>query len=160
MLAERMREESGYSLVEVMASIIILTLAILPMVGMFDMGLQTATRGSNYDKSRALANLKLEEAKNLSFADAENNFPEADTAYTGSGNYLSDWMTDAGEDYWDENYANFEYRVEKQYMQKPTEDSVEWVEETSGTPTQLIRVTVTVRWADGNEYTTFGLVSA
>jgi Tfp pilus assembly protein PilV len=159
-MGKRLKEEFGYSLVEVMASIIILSLAILPMVGMFDMGLQTATRGSNYDKSRALANLKLEEAKNLSFADAENNFPEAGTAYTGSGNYLSDWMEDTGEDYWDDNYANFEYRVEKQYMQKPTEDSVEWVEETSGTPTQLIRVTVTVRWADGNEYTTFGLVSA
>ena len=61
-----MRGESGYSLVEVMASIIILALAILPMVGMFDMGLQSATRGSNYDKSRALANLKLEEAKSIS----------------------------------------------------------------------------------------------
>ncbi len=59
MLTERTRGESGYSLVEVMASIIILTLAIIPMVGMFDMGLQSATRGSNYDKSRALANLKL-----------------------------------------------------------------------------------------------------
>ena len=80
-----------------MASIIILTLAILPMVGMFDMGLQTATRGSNYDKSRALANLKLEEAKSLPFADAENNFPEAGTPYSGSGNYLSGWMADTGE---------------------------------------------------------------
>ena len=40
MLTERIRGESGYSLVEVMASIIILSLAILPMVGMFDMGLR------------------------------------------------------------------------------------------------------------------------
>jgi len=68
LLTERIRGESGYSLVEVMASIIILSLAILPMVGMFDMGLKGATAGSNYDKSRALANLKLEEAKSLPFA--------------------------------------------------------------------------------------------
>ena len=160
MLTERIKGESGYSLVEVMASIIILTLAILPMVGMFDVGLQSATRGSNYDKSRALANLKLEEAKSLPFAEVENNFPEAATPLDGSGNYLSEPMTDEGEPYWDDNYANFEYTVEKQYMQMPTEDSVKWVEETSGTPTQLIKVTVTVRWADGNEYTTYGLVSA
>ena len=74
MLTERMKGESGYSLVEVMASIMILAIAILPMVGMFDMGLQTATRGSNYDKSRALANLKLEEAKSLPFADLRITF--------------------------------------------------------------------------------------
>ena len=40
---------------EVLASIVILSLAILPMVGMFDMGLNSAIRGSNYDKARALA---------------------------------------------------------------------------------------------------------
>jgi prepilin-type N-terminal cleavage/methylation domain-containing protein len=168
LLTERIRGESGYSLVEVMASIIILSIAIIPMVGMFDIGLQNATRGGNYDKSRALANLKLEEAKNLSFADAENNFPEAATPLDGSGNYLSDWMEDTGEPYWDDTYANLHYRIEKQYMQKPTEDSVEWVEETSGTPTELIRVTVEVGWGSynpltdsySNTYTTLGLVSA
>jgi prepilin-type N-terminal cleavage/methylation domain-containing protein len=51
---KRLKNEAGYSLVEVMASIIILAVAILPMVGMFDMGLTSATRGSNYDKARAL----------------------------------------------------------------------------------------------------------
>ena len=40
-------------------------LAILPMAGMFEMGLRSATSGSNYDKARTLANLKMEEAKNL-----------------------------------------------------------------------------------------------
>ena len=63
--------ESGYSLVEVMVSMIILTIAILPMAGMFDMGLNSATRGSNYDKARALANLKMEEAKSLPFDSTE-----------------------------------------------------------------------------------------
>ena len=166
MLAKRLSQESGFSLVEVMASILLLALAILPMVAMFDMGLKSTTKGSNYDKSRALANLKMEEAKSLSFTDVENNFPEVGTPYDGSGNYLSDWMEDTGEPYWDDNYANFEYRVEKQYMTPPPKGTVDdpalpsqdW--DPSPTPTNLIRVTVTVRWADGNEYTTFGLVSA
>jgi prepilin-type N-terminal cleavage/methylation domain-containing protein len=69
--------ESGYSLVEVMVSIIILTIAILPMVGMFDMGLRSATTGSNYDKARALANLKMEEAKSLPFATVQRFSPPA-----------------------------------------------------------------------------------
>lgn len=48
-----LKEERGYSLIEVMVSIIILALAILPMVGMFDMGLHGVTASSNYDKARA-----------------------------------------------------------------------------------------------------------
>ena len=76
MPVKRLRDESGYSLVEVMASIIILAIAIIPMVGMFDMGLNSATRGSNYDKARSLANLKMEEAKSLPFAIVRGNFPE------------------------------------------------------------------------------------
>ena len=36
-------EESGYSLVEVMASIVLLSIAIIPMVAMFDVGLRTVT---------------------------------------------------------------------------------------------------------------------
>ena len=142
-----------------MASIIILSLAILPMVGMFDMGLQSATRGSNYDKSRALANLKLEEAKSISFADLESDFPEPGSTPPYDEPLV--WFTEDG-------FTNFEYRVKKEYMEQPPTDSdldpalpsQDWIEDTSGTPTGLIRVTVIVRWADDNEYRTFGLVSA
>jgi Tfp pilus assembly protein PilV len=153
LLAERIKGESGYSLVEVMASIVILTIAILPMVGMFDMGLQTATKGSNYDKSRALANLKLEEAKSLPFASLQDNFPAAGSTPDATTGYYDSGFIPASAP-----FTNFQYRIEKQYMQKPTEGSVEW--EPSGTPTDLIRITVTVQWADGNEYHTLGLVSA
>jgi prepilin-type N-terminal cleavage/methylation domain-containing protein len=59
--------ESGYSLVEVMAAIMILALAILPMVGMFDAALRSAVLGGNYDKARALANEKLEEVRALPY---------------------------------------------------------------------------------------------
>ena len=165
MLTERIKGESGYSLVEVMVSVILLTIAILPMVSMFDMGLQTTTKGSNYDKSRSLANLKLEEAKSLPFdstdatiRDVVDNFPEAagtTTTYT-SGAYESAWKTVTGPASAD--FTNFQYKVKKEFMEQPTEASVEWVP--SSTPTDLIRITVTVQWADDNEYRTFGLVSA
>ena len=62
-----------------MVSIIILAIAIIPMVGMFDMGLKSATAGSNYDKARALANLKMEEAKSLPFDNAQGQLSEAAT---------------------------------------------------------------------------------
>ncbi len=67
-MARVVNNESGYSLVEVMASIMILSIAIIPMVGMFDMGLSTATRASNYDKARALAKKQLEIAQSLAYS--------------------------------------------------------------------------------------------
>src|ERR671910_1578821 len=92
---KHLKEESGYSLVEVMVAIIIMALAILPMAGMFDMGLRSTTEGSKYDKARMLANLKLEQAKNLPFdsldetiRDVKDNFPEpvgTTTPYNASG---------------------------------------------------------------------------
>jgi Tfp pilus assembly protein PilV len=175
MLAKRLKEEYGYSLVEVMASIVIMVLAILPMMAMFDTGLRSATTGSNYDKSRALANLKLEQAKNMSFDTFRDNFPEpagTPTTYDGTGRYLSDWKTESGDASAD--FTNFEYRVEKQYMAQPPTDSLEDPADPSGEvnflpcpnlvngctpPTNLVRVTVTVRWVNDNEYTTYGLVT-
>ena len=68
----KLRNEGGYSLVEVMMAIMILAIAILPMVSMFDAGLRASTQGSNYDKARALANEKLEEIKALSFRDPDS----------------------------------------------------------------------------------------
>ncbi len=162
--------ESGYTLVEVMVSIMILAIAILPMAGMFDMGLNSATASGNYDRARALANLKLEQAKSLPFdsgdnaiQDLRNNFPQPAgtlTIYDG-GKYESPDdppMTQAG-------FPGFGYIVEKQYMVAPPTDPdpadppPDWTPHTSNTPTDLIRVTVTVQWGDDNSYTTFGLVA-
>ena len=161
MLRKRLKEESGYSLIEVLVSMVLLTIAIIPMVGMFDTGLRGVTASSNYEKVRALANLKMEEAKSLPFdsaddaiQDVKDNFPEPAgtlTAYDGSGHYTSDPSPEPG-------FPNsMTYVIEKQYMQLPT-DSGDWQEDTSGTPTGLIRVTVTVNW-DGNTYQTYGLVA-
>jgi prepilin-type N-terminal cleavage/methylation domain-containing protein len=152
---KRLKNEAGYSLVEVMVSIIILAIGILPLIGMFDMGLNSATTGSNYDKARALANLKMEEAKSLTFAEVEGNFPQAGntTPYT-----TVNWINGPG------GFTGFQYRVVKHYMTEPQSgeggaavDPTQFFTE-SGTATGLIRVTVIVQWGDGNTYTTYGLV--
>jgi hypothetical protein len=140
------------------------------MVGMFDMGLQSAVRGSNYDKARTLGNLKLEEAKSLPFdssdatqQDVKDTFPEAAgtiTTYNASGYYQSAWKTVSGPA--SAEFTGFEYRVEKQYMVKPSQNPALSSENfaTSSTATDLIKVTITVRWGNGNAYTIFGLVTA
>ena len=169
-----LQTEAGYSLVEVMASIMILTIAIIPMVGMFDAGLKSATAGSNYDKARALANLKMEEAKSLPFdstdatkQDVKDNFPEAagtTTTYT-SGSYESTWKTVTGPASAD--FVSFHYKVNKQYMTQPSQTPGSPSENfgTSTSATNLIRVTVTVGWGAfsggtySKTYKMFGLVT-
>lgn len=66
-------EQSGYSMVEVLAAIVILSLAILPMVSMFDAGLRAAVLGGNYDKARATANSNLEELKTRTLSEIPEN---------------------------------------------------------------------------------------
>ena len=178
MRARPLKEESGYSLVEVMVAIIIMALAILPMAGMIDMGLRSTTEGSKYDKARMLANLKLEQAKNLPFdslddtiRDVRDNFPEdagTVTAYDpDTGHYESGAMP-APPGF----PTSMTYVVEKQYMAQPSTDPGAASEDfrlcdpggsdpaTACDPgTNLIRVTVTVQWDDDKTYTTYGLVT-
>ena len=63
----RIVEESGYSLVEVMVAMVVLTVAILPMVGMFDAAIGAAKAGGDYDEARACAVQRLERAKSLPY---------------------------------------------------------------------------------------------
>ena len=169
MFRKRLREESGYTLVEVVVAIIILSVAILPMFGMFDMGLNAATQSSHYDKARTLANLKMEEAKSMPFVDVKENFPVGcSTPDAATGYYDSGFIQETGPASAD--FTNFEYRVEKQYMQQPPtgigDDTLadpepfDTCQETPpcDPPTGLIRVTVTVQW-DDKSFTTFGLVA-
>jgi hypothetical protein len=166
-LRKRLKGESGYSLIEVLASMVLLTIAIIPMVSLFDTGLRGITASSNYEKVRALANLKMEEAKSLPFESASNtvqdvkhNFPEPAgtvTVYDNGpadlepGRYTSDPKTEP------DFPSSMTYVIDKQYMRPPTA-SGDWQKDTSGTPTGLIRVTVTVNW-DGKTYQTYGLVA-
>ena len=152
-----------------MVSIMILAIAILPMVSMFDMGINSVTASSNYDKARALANLKLEQAKSLPFSDVKNNFPVAgSTPNSTSGYYDSDFIPVSGPASAD--FTNFQYRVEKQFMKQPSQTpSLNSPPEpfvpcnvspsTCSAGTGPIRITVTVSWDDGKTYTIFGLVT-
>jgi len=166
-----LKAESGYSLIEVVASMVILTIAIIPMVGMFDTGFRGATASSNYDKGRALANLKMEQAKSLSFDSAKNSFPVTSSApdvttgyYEFTCNNLSDCETPAIANSFPEDFG---YTVEKQVMRQPTSALTDFkpcnsagLPNTCGaTPTGPIRITVTVQWDGDNEYRIFGLVS-
>lgn len=67
-MARLFRGESGYSLVEVMVAIMLLGLAILPMVSMFDAGLRASVVGSNNDRGRAIASEELAEIQALPFS--------------------------------------------------------------------------------------------
>src|SRR3712207_6951320 len=119
LLANFFRNESGYSLVEVMASIVILTVAIIPMVGMFDMGLETATSGGQYDTARAFANKKLEQAKSLpydstsaSVTDVKDNYPFAAPTTKATDGTTTASITSSSEP---GVPAGFSYTVKKQF---------------------------------------------
>ncbi len=148
MFLKVLRTESGYSLLEVMVAILLLAVAIIPMVGMFDAGLRAATQGSDYDKARALANKQLETAKNLPYQDARDSFPvDSSTPDAATGVYESSDQNDA-------DFPDFTYRVRKAYVRLGTTDIVE-----DASAWTMMRVTVTVNWGSGKSYSTTGLVS-
>jgi prepilin-type N-terminal cleavage/methylation domain-containing protein len=64
-------EESGYSLVEVMVAMVVLTVAVVPMVGMFDAAIGAADASADYDKARTCAVQKLEHLKSLPYEAVE-----------------------------------------------------------------------------------------
>lgn len=67
MIRRLLQQESGYSLVEVIVSIMLLSVAIIPMVAMFDTGLRAVTSSGNYDTARSLANGSMEQIRALPY---------------------------------------------------------------------------------------------
>jgi prepilin-type N-terminal cleavage/methylation domain-containing protein len=162
--AKRLEDQSGYSLVEVMVSIVILAIAIIPMVGMFDAGLKAANTSGDYDKARALANLMLEQAKGLPYEEVRDDFPAGSTTPDGSGSYTDpSRRTYAGPNSAD--FAGFEYKVDKQYLDRPptgSDSDPAPATQNFGNSTVddgLIKVTVTVRWGNDKTYSTTGVVA-
>jgi prepilin-type N-terminal cleavage/methylation domain-containing protein len=182
---KRLKNEAGFSLVEVMVSIMILAIAILPMVGMFDMGLNTATTGTKYDRARTLANTMLEQAKMLDYETVRTDFPSQ--AATGKGvpvtaagvtsssvtscPVLNPNCSDPGRD--PRVPQGFCYVVTKQYLEQPPTDLDHLAPATKAfTPspdgsidTELLKVTVSVSWRGNltscttNPYQTSGAVA-
>ncbi len=146
-MIERLKEENGYSLVEVMVAILILAIAIIPMVGMFDAGLRAAVTGSNYDRARAIAGEELEEIKALPFR-IDNPAGVVDSAVeffrpVNNGGVVKDCSAPID--------AAFTCKVRTAYLNPSTlaED---------GSVRTMMSVQVTVTWS-GGDYTTTGLIS-
>ncbi len=149
--------DAGYSLVEVMASIMILTIAILPMVAMFDAGLGAATRGGDYDKARAFANERLERVRVLPYETVRDGFPAApSTPGAGGANTSSELAVPQSAGLPD----GATYTVTKQYVMVPPDSSeassVGLVD--SGADTGMIWVTIAVEWS-GNSIEVSGLMA-
>lgn len=142
-LIKELRGESGYSLVEVMVAILILAIAIIPMVGMFDAGLRAALLGGNYDTARAFANEKLEETKSLSFGDALARYPEDNTTPCNPAPPSGSPITSC--------------TVATDYVRMTASD-VSSTNSLGDYATTMVQITVTVQWNSGS-YTTTGVIS-
>ena len=141
MSAKRFREESGYSLVEVLASIIILAIAILPLVGMFDMGLNSATRGSNYDIARSLAKKQLEQARSLSYGTVRTSFPNAPCTFDNGGLCEVESLEVPVAEDPEGEFDHFRYAIRKQYVE-PSGDGFVPADDDTG----MMQITVDVGW--------------
>ncbi|MBX6764338.1 MAG: prepilin-type N-terminal cleavage/methylation domain-containing protein [Rubrobacteraceae bacterium] len=159
-----MKEESGYTMIEVLVSILLLSIAIIPMAAMFDTGLKTALLGGNYDRARALAQKELAQAQVLYYPNLLKEsssdgppltpyFPDcagsanAPAAFDSSG--LSDTTGCT-----DPNFSGMTYEVKKQFL-KPPDDCGGDLTSSACDSSQnlgLMRITIIVRWGDGHAY--------
>lgn len=103
MWTDARKSESGYSLVEVMVALVVLTVAILPMVGMFEAALRAATTSGDYDRARACANQKLEQAKSLPYevvkaGPAEGICEPSGFGYTVGTQFVDQDLRNVGDD--------------------------------------------------------------
>jgi prepilin-type N-terminal cleavage/methylation domain-containing protein len=125
-------EDLGYSLVEVMVAMTILAIAILPMVGMFDMGLRASTDGGNYDQARALANQQMSRFKALSFNEAVTQYPPGATPACATSE------------------PGFTCQIQTTYLNNNLQPT--------SSPTTAVQAVVTISWGGGSkQYTTTGL---
>jgi hypothetical protein len=68
-----------------MVAIIVLTIAIVPMAGMFDAAIEAADAGGEYDEARTCAVQKLEQVKSLPYEAVEGGFPDGVCEPSGLG---------------------------------------------------------------------------
>jgi hypothetical protein len=115
---------------------------IIPMVGMFDMGLNSATLGGNYDAARALANANLEKVKALPYQTALTAYKSTNASPTAGTTVDCD-------------QGVFQCEVETTFVEMDSSSVV-----ASTTSEEMMQVDVTVTWSGGsNSYSTTGLVA-
>ncbi|HEX5848959.1 MAG TPA: hypothetical protein VFY59_07150, partial [Rubrobacter sp.] len=68
--------DPGYSIVEVMVAIVVLTVAIVPMAGMFGAAIEATDAGGEYDRARSCAVQRLEQIKSLPYESVEAGLPD------------------------------------------------------------------------------------
>lgn len=149
-LIKRLKSEAGYSLVEVMVAIMLLGLAIIPMVSMFDAGLRAAVLGSNYDQARALAGKQMERAQSLPYGTVKTSFPAPTASFDSSGYSQTTGLTEPA-------FPNFTYDVERQFVNAPAAGGSTF--SNSSTDRGLMRITITVRWDGSKEFSTVSLIA-
>jgi prepilin-type N-terminal cleavage/methylation domain-containing protein len=148
-LVERLRDEAGYSLVEVIVAMMILAIAIIPMVGMFDAGLRAAVTGANYDTGRALATAELDSIRALPYNTPPS--PPADSVreiYPPSGSPHSCRVSAP---------SGFTCEVSTAFVTIGAPGSSEIVEDAAVRTMMSVQVTVT--WEGGRSYSTTGIVA-
>jgi prepilin-type N-terminal cleavage/methylation domain-containing protein len=142
---KRLEDASGYSLVEVMAAIVILSVAIIPMVGMLDAGLNATRSAGNYDKARMLANNRLEKVQALPYnrpggaSDSAVEIYHPSTPVPGTSGTFAYTVTTQ---YWRESGGNLEAVADTSIVRP------------------MMRITVTVTWDGSHSYTTRGFVAS
>ena len=144
---------SGYSLIEVMVAIMILAVAIIPMVSMFDAGLTAAVKGSNYDRARALAKKQMESVQTLSYEVVKNTYPGPSCTPAGFSigeSNTTGCTVPAAEDP-KGVFSGFTYDVRKRYVTPPVGGAGVQSISNSATDKSMLRVTLTVRW-ETNSY--------
>lgn len=139
-MIKRLKDEGGYSLAEVMVAIMILAVAIIPMVSMFDAGLRASVLGSNYDLARALGNEKLEEVRALPYKRPGGPPDSAVEKYDPAVPPVP------------VTQGIFTYTVETGYVDAVLSNPL------PEPPTPQMQVTVEVTW-EGKTYTTTGFVA-
>jgi hypothetical protein len=68
-----------------MVAIIVLTIAIVPMAGMFDVAIGAADAAGAYDEARTCAVQRLEQVKSLPYERVEDGFPDGVCQPSGLG---------------------------------------------------------------------------
>src|SRR5215210_5834903 len=78
-----------------MAAIVVLTVAIVPMVGMFDAALRAVGTSGDYDVARACAGQKLEQFKSLPY-EIVGGLPDGVCEPSGFGYEVDEEFVDSG----------------------------------------------------------------
>jgi prepilin-type N-terminal cleavage/methylation domain-containing protein len=98
------KSTAGYSLVEVMVAMVVLTVAVVPMVGMFDAAIGAVDASADYDKARTCAVQKLKQIKSLPYEAVQEGLPGGVCDPSGFGYTIAtrsigaDLVDDSGEE--------------------------------------------------------------